>query len=976
MDWEKLCKELQLRVAELEKENQVLRCRLVLSEADHPTLADNPKPGVPRQPITPVSGVHRRSPPEEKIRLFRSLFRGREDVFARRWYSMPKKKGGYAPVCANEWKYGVCIKPKGKCSKCENRVLVPLDDAIIYKHLSGKDINGEDVIGLYPILPDDTCYFLTIDFDDGAWQENVSAVRKVCDEWAVPCGVERSRSGEGAHLWVFFENAIPCAAARKLGSALLTATMERDGKLKLDAYDRMFPCQDTLPNGGFGNLIALPLQGQARKQGNSLFVDEAFQPYPDQWSYLSGLQKLPLEEVEALVKMHSHGDALGNLCVVESAAKPWEKQQKVTLSALDFYGVQHIVRANMLYIPVNGFAPRARNQLLRLAAFRNPDFYKSQAMRLPIYDKPRIICAAEERDGYLALPRCSESELTELLENAGATYEIVDKTCRGNPLRVTFKGTLREEQKPAADALLAHYNGVLSATTAFGKTVIAAYLIGQRKVNTLILVHTQALLNQWKQALSDFLEIHETLPELPKKRGRRKERSLIGQLGGSKNSLSGFVDIAIIQSLISGDEVRNLVKDYGMVIVDECHHVSAVSFERVLKEVNAKYVYGLTATPVRQDGHQPIIHMQCGLIRYQVDAKTQAEKRPFDHAVIPKFTSFAQPLTDDAPWKITDAYAAMQVNTERNQRIAADVLWAVAEGRTPIVLTERYNHAKLLAELLREKGQQVVLLSGKGSTKEKREILQDLSQIPPEEPLILVATGRYVGEGFDFPRLDTLFLAMPVSWKGTLAQYAGRLHRNYAGKQEVLIYDYVDIRVPMLERMYHKRLSGYAAIGYTVRGDKTAPASENRIFSQEEYWPVFSEDIRNTQKEILVASPYLHIAQVKQFLSLIAEKIRVTVVTSDASSFKPEAWEKITRGIKLLEENGATVILQPKVYQRYAIIDKSTLWYGGINFLGFDKAANGTMRLCSAELAKELIDKMHCEPGTGIAGYLSIHSVK
>lgn len=282
-------------------------------------------------------------------------------------------------------------------------------------------------------------------------------------------------------------------------------------------------------------------------------------------------------------------------------------------------------------------------------------------------------------------------------------------------------------------------------------------------MNTLILVHTQALLNQWKQALSDFLEINETLPELPKKRGRRKERSLIGQFGGAKNSLSGFADIAIIQSLISGDEVRDLVKDYGMVIVDECHHVSAVSFERVLKEVDAKYVYGLTATPARQDGHQPIIHMQCGPIRYQVDAKAQAEKRPFDHAVIPKFTSFAQPLTDDAPWKITDAYAAMQVDAERNQRIAADVSGAVAEGRTPIVLTERYEHAKLLAELLREKGQQVVLLSGKGSAKEKREVLQELSQISPEESLILVATGRYVGEGFDFPRLDTLFLAMPVS---------------------------------------------------------------------------------------------------------------------------------------------------------------------------------------------------------------------
>ena len=960
MDWEQRCKELQQRLEELERENQELRRQLGYAEPVRPVVTETPKS---EKVLETAAGIHMRSTPEEKIRLFRSLFRGREDVFARRWYSVQKEKGGYAPVCANEWKYGVCIKPKGKCSKCENRVLVPLDDATIYKHLSGRDANGQDVIGLYPILADDTCYFLAIDFDDGAWRENVSAVRSVCVEWGIPCGVERSRSGEGAHLWVFFKDAIPCVTARKLGSALLTAAMEREGNLKLDAYDRMFPCQDTLPNGGFGNLIALPLQGQARKKGNSLFVDEAFQPYPDQWAYLSAMQKLSAENVDALIRTHSHGDALGNLCVVESTSKPWERQKKAVLSALDFYGVQHIVRANMIYIPASGFSPRVRNQLLRLAAFRNPDFYKSQAMRLPIYDKPRIICAAEEWDGYLALPRCCEPNLTELLETAGASYEVEDKTFSGNEIRATFNGELRPEQIPAVEALLSHNNGVLAATTAFGKTVIAAYLIGQWKVNTLVLVHTQALLNQWKIALSEFLEINETLPELPKKRGRKKERSLIGQLGGSKNNLSGFVDIAIMQSLISGDEVRDLVKDYGMVIVDECHHVSAVSFEQVLKEVNAKFVYGLTATPARQDGHQPIIHMQCGPIRYQVDAKAQAEKRPFDHAVIPKFTSFAQPVTDEVPWKITDAYAAMQVNEERNNRIVADVLAAVTEGRTPIVLTERYDHAKLLADILREKSKNVVLLSGKGSAKEKREILQGLSQIPTDEPLILVATGRYVGEGFDLPRLDTLFLAMPVSWKGTLAQYAGRLHRNYEGKQEVLIYDYVDIRIPMLERMYHKRLSGYAAIGYTIRGDRSVPATENRIFSQEEYWNTFSMDIANAQRELLITSPYLHIAQVKRFLKLIPEETHVTVVTGDETSFKPEVWEKVSNAVKLLEDAGAKVILQPKVYQRYAVIDKSTLWYGGINFLGFEKAAHGAMRLCSAELAKELNEKINNEQG-------------
>ena len=489
MDWQQRCTELQHRIAELEAENLELRRRLGM-----------PAPSLDK--TVPTTAVHIHSTPAEKIRLFRSLFRGREDIFARRWYSTKTEKAGYAPVCANEWRPGVCIKPNSTCSKCEHRELVPLSDRVIYGHLSGKDTYGRDVVGLYPILPDDTCCFLAIDFDDGAWQENVNAVRNVCNEWGIPCAVERSRSGEGAHLWIFFSEPLPCSTARKLGSALLTAAMEREGSLKLDAYDRMFPCHDTLPSGGFGNLIALPLQGQARKMGNSVFVDEFFVPYPDQWAYLCELERISPDAVEKQIKQHSHGDALGTHCTVEPSEKPWEKKHKPQLSALDFVGVQKVTRANMLFLPLSGLAPRGRNQLLRLAAFRNPEFYKAQAMRLPIYDKPRIICAAEERDGYLALPRCCEDSLVDLLEQSGATYEIDDQTCPGKPVRVTFNGTLRDEQQPAADALLAHRNGVLSATTAFGKTVVAAYLISRRNVNTLILVHTQALLNKWKRSLS------------------------------------------------------------------------------------------------------------------------------------------------------------------------------------------------------------------------------------------------------------------------------------------------------------------------------------------------------------------------------------------------------------------------------------------------------------------------------------------
>lgn len=813
---------------------------------------------------------------------------------------------------------------------------------------------------------DECCWFLSIDFDDDDWQKDVSAFRNVCTELGLTASVERSRSGNGSHIWFFFEDKIPALTARKFGSALLTKAMSRHHEIKFNSYDRLFPNQDTMPNGGFGNLIALPLQGLARKNGNSLFVDSDFIPYPDQWAFLSCVPKLSADTVDGYIRQLCGNSELGILSSVDrdDEQKPWEqKRLPQELSPLDFTNTVKIVKANMLHIDKSGISQNALNRIKRLGAFRNPDFYKSQAMRLPTYNKPRIIDTTEETSQYLSIPRGCEDDLLELLNSANAQYEIDDKRNPGNPIKVDFNGELRPEQDTAAKALLQHENGILSATTAFGKTVVGSYIISKKKVNTLILVHTSALLDQWKKSLSQFLTIDEPLPEQPKKRGRKKEISIIGQLGSTKNSLGGKIDIAIMQSLVSGDEIKDFVKDYGMVIVDECHHVSAVSFEKILKTVNAKYVYGLTATPTRQDGQQPIIFMQCGGIRYRVDAKEQAEKSGFERFVVPRFTSFKKPIgVDDKDFGITKIYAAIAENELRNKLIIADVIEALKKGRTSIVLTQRSDHVALLADALDKSCQNVIRLIGKNSAKEKRETLERLHSIPKDEQLIIVATGKYVGEGFDEPRLDTLFLAAPISWKGTLQQYAGRLHRSYEGKENVIVYDYVDVHIKMLESMYHKRVSGYSGMGYKALSESSTDEKIGIIFDNHSFLPVFEKDIQSAKHEIVICSPFLRKARTTQMMKILSlariNDVRVTVMTRPAESYKLTDQPGMISLMQSLFDSGIAVIQKPNIHQKFALMDQNTVWYGSINLLSYGTADESIMRFENMEIAGELLAAM------------------
>lgn len=899
-------------------------------------------------------GINKNSSPSEKIQLFLSLFKGRDDVFARRWENKKKGTSGYSPACVNEWMPNICQKPKVSCSDCSHKEYIPLDEKVIEAHLRG--LNNL-VIGIFPLLLNENCHFLVIDFDDEGWQKDVATLRNLGVSFNIPITVERSRSGNGGHVWFFFVHPISASLARKFGSAVLTYAMSQQHDIQFKSYDRFFPNQDTLPKGGFGNLIALPLQKAARANGNSEFIDESFHSYPDQWAYLSSVQRLSETRVLELISLLCNGNELGNLKAdTEIIPKPWETV-KVELRNEDFPPRMTITKANMLYIPKGDCSQRVLNRLKRLAAFKNPEFYKTQSMRLSTFNKPRIISCSEETADYLCLPRGCEADLMDIVNKLKIDIQWDNKTNKGRSINVDFNGELRGEQSKAVANMLENNIGVLCGTTAFGKTVVAIRLIAERKVNTLILVNRVSLVAQWKARIEEFLTIDEPLPKtIEAKKGEKQ--SPVGQYGGGKKKLTGIIDIAVMQSLSREGEVDECVKDYGMVIADECHHVSAFSFELILKNITAEYVYGLTATPTRKDGHHPIITMQCGPIRFRDDAKKQAELRPFDHCIVPRFTSFRIPVFEEKEITISGLYAALVDDETRNQQIISDVVQCFNDGRNCLLLTERTAHVESLTNELQKHIPNVCAITGGQNAKASREALLLISGAPGDQPLTIVATGRYIGEGFDEPRLDTLFLAMPISWKGTLQQYAGRLHRLYEGKKEVIVFDYVDVHVRMLERMYHKRLAGYASIGYKMKGSELPGEEANIIFDKDNFLPVYSSDIQNASNEILIVSPFITKKRTLQMSidlqQAISNEIAVTVVTRSSEDYKPKDINSWNESVTILKTIGANLIFKPNIHQKFAIIDQKTVWYGSINLLSFGSAEESMMRLVSTNVAVEL----------------------
>lgn len=876
---------------------------------------------------------------EEKIRLFVSMFQGREGVFAKRFISRRTGKAGYGTACRNNGVYGICDH-RIRCADCGSRSFYAFDAASAEAHLKGRKEDESDVCGIYPIRRDHTVSFLAIDFDEENWKDDVNSIRQACEMNGIMPAAERSRSGKGAHIWFFFAEPVLAREARRFGSGLLTFTMEKlRHQLPFSSYDRLIPSQDYVPENGFGNLIALPFQGKAVKNGNTLFVDERFVPYADQWAFLSSVEKISREKLEELISRFGSEPAEE---IMTDDRKPWVRNRRI-LSSSDFPSEVMLYYADLVYVPKAGFSESALTAIKRLAAFGNPEYRIRQKRRQSVYGVPRIIDCSYEDDRLIGLPRGCLDRLQHLLGSGNCSWQISDERTDGTSFRVRFKGTLRADQKKAADEMLKHETGILEAQPSFGKTVVGAYLIAERKTGTLVLVHTAALLSQWKERLEEFLIIDESLPQEPVRRGRKRKQQIIGQIGQQKKIRHGFVDVAIYSSLFEDDgmgkTVAPYVSDYGMVIVDECHHVAAETYERVLRTVKARYVYGLSATPRRGDGHHPIEFMQCGPLRFQQKMGEVIARRDFPHLIIPRFTVFRAP-EDDFP----SIMNRLSHHEGRNRMIAEDAEALIRQGKNILILTERKEHASLFAEILKDKVNHMFLLLGSDSSKEKKEKLHCLGSIGKEESVAVCATGRYVGEGFDLPRLDTLLLAMPVSGESVVLQYVGRVIREAEGKNEIRVYDYADIHTPMLDRMFRKRLRIYKKLG--MRLQYSDPAEKiSSVIAKEKAAEQFIAELAQCSKSAVVfcrnVSEKWRDGFLKAVRSAVQNGARCECRMDDGSAFA-ERLQEAGAAFRFRNNSGC-----------FAVLENEIVWYGGEEFLSEEQEA---IRIVSADAASELLE--------------------
>lgn len=968
-------KSLQSRIQALEDENRLLKERLEEAGVSYADIVSGDAEGVVEL-YDPDQGARiKKFDVTDKIAsdFFMMFCRGRKDVYDLRYTNPKTGKNGYYTQCFNRWDRGCHIQKKDgvRCKDCELRAYKPVTLPLIKAHMNGTDPNGNDVVAIYPMLENNLCQLLVFDFDnhakgaeqedyaniDDGWKEEINALRHICKNLDVDAAVERSRSGRGAHLWIFFKEMVPARLARRFGFALLEKEAESVNLKSFKYYDRMIPTQDALPEGGLGNVIALPLQGMALKSGNSAFIDENWNAYEDQLNVLAGTRRLTRQGIEDYLSLWY---STGSTSEDNGTDAPWDKNSEIEAGSVK--GVVRIVLADRIYIDSTGMSNKTKRQLRRMATFSNKQYFQNQAMDMPNYDESRFIYLGSDEGKYIVLPRGLREEILKKFDNAGISYKIEDKRTKGQELNISFRGELRESQIPAVETMLENETGILHAATAFGKTVVCCDMIARRGISTLILVDRADLMNQWIKRLEEFLDIDEELPEYQTKTGRtRKRKSLIGNLQGAHDTLTGIVDVAMIRSLKKKDGFHPKLKEYAQVYFDECHHAASDSAIEVLQEINAKYVYGVTATPKRGDGKEKINEFLLGPIRYRFTAKDRAEEQNINHLVYPRFTRTVKPHHLSKTPYGNDAYELIRNNDVRDEQIIRDVADCVQAGRTPVVLTKYVDHAKKLSERLKTYADRLILLTGANGTKARRAQVEELNKVDDSDSLILVGTGSLLGEGFDFPRLDTLFMATPVSGENVVEQYVGRLNRDYDGKENVIVYDYVDSHIPKFDKMYSARLKAYKKIGYelcvNMDGEKQ---KANAIYDIENYAETYWKDLEEANSAVVVSSPRLNNQKVDRIINMLGKRrelgVEVTIVTWHPDAYKYGKDDVRMELMERLRKAGFEIRLVEETCEHYAVIDNEIVWYGSVNLLSKEDAEDNLMRVCSKDIAAELLE--------------------
>ena len=968
-------KSLQSRIQALEDENRLLKERLEEAGVSYADIVSGDAEGVVEL-YDPDQGARiKKFDVTDKIAsdFFMMFCRGRKDVYDLRYTNPKTGKNGYYTQCFNRWDRGCHIQKKDgvRCKDCELRAYKPVTLPLIKAHMNGTDQNGNDVVAIYPMLENNLCQLLVFDFDnhakgaeqedyaniDDGWKEEINALRHICKNLDVDAVVERSRSGRGAHLWIFFKEMVPARLARRFGFALLEKGAESVNLKSFKYYDRMIPTQDALPEGGLGNVIALPLQGMALKFGNSAFIDENWNAYEDQLNVLAGTRRLTRQGIEDYLSLWY---STGSTSEDNGTDAPWDKNSEIEAGSVK--GVVRIVLADRIYIDSTGMSNKTKRQLRRMATFSNKQYFQNQAMDMPNYDESRFIYLGSDEGKYIVLPRGLREEILKKFDNAGISYKIEDKRTKGQELNISFRGELRESQIPAVETMLENETGILHAATAFGKTVVCCDMIARRGISTLILVDRADLMNQWIKRLEEFLDIDEELPEYQTKTGRtRKRKSLIGNLQGAHDTLTGIVDVAMIRSLKKKDGFHPKLKEYAQVYFDECHHAASDSAIEVLQEINAKYVYGVTATPKRGDGKEKINEFLLGPIRYRFTAKDRAEEQNINHLVYPRFTRTVKPHHLSKTPYGNDAYELIRNNDVRDEQIIRGVADCVQAGRTPVVLTKYVDHAKKLSERLKTYADRLILLTGANGTKARRAQVEELNKVDDSDSLILVGTGSLLGEGFDFPRLDTLFMATPVSGENVVEQYVGRLNRDYDGKENVIVYDYVDSHIPKFDKMYSARLKAYKKIGYelcvNMDGEKQ---KANAIYDIENYAETYWKDLEEANSAVVVSSPRLNNQKVDRIINMLGKRrelgVEVTIVTWHPDAYKYGKDDVRMELMERLRKAGFEIRLVEETCEHYAVIDNEIVWYGSVNLLSKEDAEDNLMRVCSKDIAAELLE--------------------